>query len=250
MKRQIILFLIITLASCSSKHRPYFFSKEGERKVSQEQIHSLKIKLEPIKDIRIITDRHLLTSTEPFIHTGDGKFCINAEKVYDKSFWTDLSNISKRYLSNFLGVHTVSSLLKEYDYKLAWSVSEFYIKQKYSEEAKKNKNNSTFVNYGGGAIGGLLYAIANEAFDDNSKKTFKSTGNIKIQLQDVILYNKDDEIVKRFENQTMSLEDFELVADADCLCAYYNLDYYFKKLLQEFAPSIEAVLLEQLEISN
>lgn len=250
MNKLIFLIIIITLASCSPKHRPYFFSKKGERKIGNEQIKSLKIRLESIKDSRVITDRHLLTYTDPFIHTGDGKFCINAEKVYAKSFWTDMSNISKRYFSNFLGIHAVSSLIDEYDYKITWSVSDFRIKQMFSEEAYKNRNNHTYAYYAGGAVGGLLFAIADESINGNKNNVFKTKGNINITLQNIILYNKDNEIVKRFDDQVLLLEDYELVADAECQCAYYNLDYHFKKLLKEFAPKLESVLLSDYQKQN
>lgn len=247
MNKLLLLCLIIGLSSCATKHRPYFFTKEGEQEPPVEQIESLIIKIDPIKDIRQITDRHLLTASKPFIHTGDGKFCINAEKVYDSSFWNDMSNISKRYLSNFLGVKKVSVLIQDYDYRLSWSISEFWIKQKYSEEANKNRKNGSYGYYAGGAIGGLLFAITQDASKENSEMIFKSSGNINITLDDIVLYNKSGDPVKSFEPQTLLLEDFELVADADCLCAYYNLDYYFKKLMQDFSPKLEKVLIEEMK---
>ncbi len=180
------------------------------------------------------------------VKSDGSKYCLNVEKGYEDDYWSELTFFSSKYLGQFIRVKKVSSYKQRYDYKLTWSVSKYMLKQDYSEEAYKNRKQTNYAVH----LGGLLGYLASEieiANENNSSMSYKSIGDLSIVLEDVTLFDNKENIVKSLGVQKLELKDKELVADADCLCAYFNMDYYFKQLMRDLAPKIEATIIEDLK---
>ncbi len=244
-----LLYLFIFsffIVSCAPKHRPYFFIKRNDKKEMIDLLSSVTVFVDEIQDQRNISNSSLATESKPLVKTDGVKHCMNVEKGYESDYWSELTFFASKYLGQFMRVKKVSSYIQKHEYKLTWSIVTYKIRQSYSEEANKNRRKTHYYNpYG--VVGGVLGGLASEITKGNSSMAYKSIGDIDIVLEDVTLHDSNGNVVKSLGRQNIELKEKELVADADCLCAYYSMDFYFKQLMRELAPKIEAAVIADLE---
>lgn len=244
-------FAIVIFTSCAGpKHRPYFFSNSDDVVEKKEAISHLRIKVDDVIDHRDY-DSSPAQKLGPKISTQYGTMCINSTKRYHKRYWTELSRITNIYLSRFLGVGRVSQVIDEYDYRVSVSISDLWMMQEYPErenEVLKTDHSvepvvivtvSENVAILAGAVG-LIYLLSSSEGED----LYATKADLEITLDSINIYDSNDVLVHSIVDSRLVIEEQEFIADLECRCTFYSLDYQYKQLLMQLAPQIEEQLIQ------
>jgi hypothetical protein len=162
----------------------------------------------------------------------DTCFCLNAERYYrrDSAIWQITDMLAYHIEKTGLFKTTVRNDVV-LDYYLTGKLKYFYSIQEFSQEA------ATAMLLGG-VFGGLIgSAIAGAATSGIKKPAY-----IIIEINDLALFNSNDEIVAYFGDVKEEYYE-EMRADADCLQVYNNINKKLKifntQLIEQLKEAVE-----------
>ena len=186
---------------------------------------NVSLSVQTFQDVRQeFPDNLLFLQTKGVVATVDqNKSCINAESLYKIPVGQQMAEIFGKYLGKRAYFTNVLVNNKEQaDYYLTAKVKQFTGHQKYSNKAAV------------GSQFGLIGALAT--------MSLKTEGKIIIELSDICLYDKNDNLVATIGDFKKEFEgDFPV--NATCYCIYSNVNLS----LAEFNEELGSVLFREIK---
>lgn len=230
---------MLVFSSCSNKVSPIFFMTKNQVKPVNTELKDINLLVNVISDERKFESSKVLNGKKKTVYHKGELHCINPNGKYRNDFFYYLSLFGKKYLHAYSAVRLVSNNSYEYDYELKWSIANYEILQKYSKEASKARDKEIYLSAAFGLLGASIAASTNDSY-------FKSFAKVKILFNSIELFDNKGELIHTFTNIERTLED-DLIADADCECAYYNIDLQFKYFIKDLIPELEDAIINDLK---
>ncbi|MFT6705440.1 MAG: hypothetical protein ACI9VN_002297 [Patescibacteria group bacterium] len=230
MKKYLILILLtLYLSGCTRKYQ-FGFLKTDFKIEKKDLIKDKVLSIEIFEDVRINEEENNVHLNKRKIYKGeDGKVCINSEKGYRQPLNYNLTKVTATYMKRSqLFKNVVYGKKRISDYYVTAKLKNYRTTQEFSKEAHRDAIKRAAVSASFGVVGGLIIGRPDE---------FESYGQIVIELDEVTLYNKEDELIKKIgliENKVNGL----FPADSDCWCAYWAAEDNYPKVVEELLKSI------------
>lgn len=229
MKTRVFLIAAVTVLSSCTINQKILYPTTDIKKNSDQELSTLIIDIEEFVDQRKEDPENEILFTNSKQAVIDRKSqCINSEKNYkNQTVTSQLTQMMVNHMNSENSFMKVVMNKKDTaDYYITGSLKKFYGRQNYSTAAAV------------GAQFGLIGALATSGA--------KTDGKIILEINDLTIYNKNNEIVKKigtFRKEYVG----EFPADAYCWCIFQNVN---AKLKEYFAGLITTIDTEIKEIQK
>jgi len=217
MKKCIFISMSLLLfASCMQQKIAYNLDKVKVVPESQ-RLNQITFSIENLEDIRSSSERNevLFTAKQASTYINRKNVCANAEKYYKTPVCEQITSMFANHLiSKNVFANVLINQKEVADYYLTGKLKHFYGEQKYST---------------GAAVGmqfGLIGALATA--------NLKTEGIIIIELTDLCIYDKNDNLIAAIGDFKKEYEG-EFPVDANCICIFNNINQKLFSFNEDFA---------------